>query len=156
MNDTIDAPDHIEGGNYDGAVLLGTEDDEAVYWNIGSDELVKQTERGESAYSPEESVPEYLAATERDGYEWQYSELGAFLRAVAPVEAAGETVRVLSPKQTRAYAVRDILGVSRKRAGRLLDVSKHTVDNQLATARTKVELAGCLTNAIERSAGGDE
>lgn len=143
-------PGRISGGEFEGALRIGSQDDNDAYWYVQTNEIVV-TDTPETAPETamiyrlsQETVGEFIHRTERDGSVWSLNNLGEFLRNVA---SFGD-VRILTVRQEEAYALCRISGLDRQRAAKLLGISVSLLVDHLSTAQKKVTCAFNLVEAV--------
>ncbi len=152
-------PTQIEGGNYDGAILVGVLEDEPEYYVAGYHAMCRPenveerdgepvTFYGFSEYKldEDETLGDYILANERDYA--NYDSLSPFGELMKAVAENRDVKGGLTDKQALAYALRDIVGVDRRTTAARLDMSPNTVDNVLSTARGKVSYAMAISDAV--------
>lgn len=135
----------LEGGNNDGALLLGVEEGDRVFWDYRDDILVKE---GVSETYPlgEEFVGDYITDSYDEGLWGRSSELGAFLGTVASHQDA---TGMIGEKQAIVYALRDMAGISRTHTARALNSSPSTIDSTLSTARAKIDAFRAVADSLD-------
>jgi len=145
-------PRRISGGEFEGALRIGSQDDNDAYWYVQTNEIVV-TDTPETASETasihrlsQETVGEFIHRTERNGSVWSLNELGEFLRNVA---SFGD-VRILTLRQEEAYALCRISGLDRQRAAELLSISESLLVDHLSTAQKKITCAFNLVEAVNK------
>ena len=135
----------LEGGNNDGALHIGAEEDGPIFWDYRTNELVAE-DTPEPLDLGDQWVGDYIVESREAGHWTETSALGAFLAAVAD---NADTPGTLGRRQATVFALRDLAGVSRRHTARALDIAPSTVDSTLETSRQKVAASMAVADTLD-------
>ncbi len=148
----LTTPRQITDGEFEGALRIGSQNDQDVYWYVPTNEIVvsdtpeQAVEKANIYQLSEETVGEFVHRTEREGAVWSLNKLGEFLRNVA---SFGD-VRILTLRQEEAYALCRISSLDTASAAELLGISESLLVDHLSTAQKKITCAFNLVEAVNK------
>jgi hypothetical protein len=141
-------PAVLNEGTKDEAHLMGRLiDGRAAYWRLRGDVVLWESGDATVQRVKEElSIEEWVLDREYEERDsplsgWKtLTPLGDYFRQCAPYRGVGgfDGHRVLPPQQTKAYALRELLNVTRPRTAEVMGISKNTVDNHYRNAQAKI------------------
>lgn len=144
-------------GEVENEYLLGLDDWGGWYYDPGHKSIRNyRLEGGQTRSDPVELKPGF--SMESSEYENEYEDISELARDLVDRTVFGHAMVVadelaetlLTEPQAKAYALREVYGVSRNQAATVLDKSANTIDNQLSDAKGKVDNAQRLANIIDR------